>query len=85
MVKYLYNAFGLKIAGISGQKFGNANYEGELQNHYLYNDKELFEDADLNWYDYAFRNYDPQIKRFPQLNPLTWDYPYYTPYQYAGN
>ncbi len=27
----------------------------------------------------------PQIGRFPQLDPLTDDYPYYTPYQYAGN
>src|SRR5690606_1419312 len=46
---------------------------------------ELWDDADLNWYDYGFRNYDPQIGRFPQLDPLTDDYPYYTPYQYAGN
>ena len=75
----------MKIAGISSQKFGNDNYEGELKNHYLYNDKELFEDADLNWYDYGFRNYDPQIGRFPQLDPLTDDYPHYTPFQYAGN
>ncbi len=29
--------------------------------------------------------YDPQIGRFPQLDPLTDDYPHYTPYQYAGN
>lgn len=41
----------------------------------LYNDKELFDDADLNWYDYGFRNNDPQIGRFTQLDPLTDDYP----------
>ena len=79
-----YYAFGLKISGISSRKF-DGGVEGELINHYLYNDKELFEDADLNWYDSGFRNYDPQIGRFPQLDPLTNDYPYYTPYQYAGN
>jgi RHS repeat-associated protein len=50
----------------------------------LYNDKELWEEADLNWYDYGFRNYDPQIGRFPQLDPLTFDYPYLTPFQYAS-
>jgi len=38
----------------------------------------------LNWYDYGFRNYDPQIGRFTQLDPLTDDYPYLTPYQYAS-
>ena len=65
-------------------KLGDVN-EGLLDNKNLYNDKELFDDADLNWYDYGFRNYDPQIGRFPQLDPLTDDYPFYTPYQYAGN
>jgi len=43
------------------------------------------DEADINWYDYGFRNYDPQIGRFPQLDPLTDDYPYYAPYQFAGN
>jgi RHS repeat-associated protein len=44
----------------------------------------LDEDADLGWLDYGFRNYDPQIGRFPQHDPLTFDYPHYTPYQFAG-
>lgn len=56
-----------------------------LDNKNLYNDKELFDDADLDWYDYGFRNYNAQIGRFTQLDPLTDDYPYYTPYQFAGN
>jgi RHS repeat-associated protein len=61
-------------------------YEGVVKNNYLYNGKELLdEDADLGWLDYGFRNYDPQIGRFPQLDPLSWEYPYYTPYQFAGN
>lgn len=79
-----YYPFGLKIAGISSKKLGDAG-EGALKNNYLYNDKELFDDGGLNWYDYGFRNYDPQIGRFPQLDPLTDGYPHYTPYQYAGN
>jgi RHS repeat-associated protein len=78
-----YYAYGLRIATISSKKLGD-NYEGSLKNNYLYNDKELFDDADLNWYDYGFRNYDPQIGRFTQLDPLTDDYPFYTPYQFAG-
>jgi hypothetical protein len=39
---------------------------------------------DLGWYDYGFRDYDPQIGRFPQLDPLADDYPELTPYQYAS-
>ena len=35
--------------------------------------------------NYGFRNYDPQIARFTQLDPLTWDYPELTNYQYAGD
>ena len=56
-----------------------------MKNNNLYNDKELNDDADLNWYDYGFRSYDPQIGRFPQLDPLTDDYPELTPYQYGSN
>jgi RHS repeat-associated protein len=78
-----YYAYGLKIATISSKKLGD-NYEGTLDNKYLYNDKELFDDADLNWYDYGFRNYDPQIGRFMQLDPLVFEYQFYTPYQFAG-
>jgi RHS repeat-associated protein len=73
----------LKIAGISSTKAGDVN-EGDLKNRHLYNEKELWEEGDLNWYDYGFRNYDPQIGRFPQLDPLTWEYPELTNYQYAS-
>lgn len=79
-----YYAYGLKIVAISSQKLPDSN-EGNIDNKNLYNDKELFDDADLNWYDYGFRNYDAQIGRFTQLDPLTWDYPFLTNYQYASN
>lgn len=80
-----YYAFGLKIAAISSRKYQDS-YDGTLKNPYQYNGKEMLDDdADLNWYDYGFRNYDPQIGRFMQLDPLTDDYPFLTPYQYASN
>lgn len=79
-----YYAFGLKIAGISSSKLADA-LEGHVKNEFAYNDKELIDDADLGWYDYGFRFYDPQIGRFPQLDPLTFEYPFMTPYQYASN
>ncbi len=78
-----YYAYGLKIAAISSKKLPDAA-EGHIKNTDLYNDKELEEEGDLNWYDYGFRSYDPQIGRFPQLDPLTWLYPELTNYQYAS-
>jgi len=36
-------------------------------------------------YDYGFRIYNPQIAKFLSVDPLTHSYPWYTPYQFAGN
>lgn len=36
-------------------------------------------------YDYGFRIYDPRVGRFLSVDPLTKTYPWYTPYQFAGN
>jgi len=36
-------------------------------------------------YDYGFRIYNPAIARFLSVDPLTKSYPWYTPYQFAGN
>ena len=36
-------------------------------------------------YDYGFRIYDPGIGKFLSVDPLTREYPWYTPYQFAGN
>jgi RHS repeat-associated protein len=35
--------------------------------------------------DYGMRMYDPRVGRFFSADPLMFDYPYYTPYQFAGN
>jgi len=79
-----YYPYGLRIAGISSRKMPDPN-EGHVDNKYGYNDKELFDDGNLNWYDYGFRNYDSQIGRFVQLDPLSSKFPYLTPYQYASD
>ncbi|MDD3876007.1 MAG: OmpA family protein [Bacteroidales bacterium] len=36
-------------------------------------------------YDYGFRIYNAQIGKFLSVDPLTKSYPWYTPYQFAGN
>lgn len=35
--------------------------------------------------DYGFRMYNPSISKFLSVDPLTKEYPWYTPYQFAGN
>jgi RHS repeat-associated protein len=36
-------------------------------------------------YDYGFRIYNPLFAKFLSIDPLTSSYPWYTPYQFAGN
>ncbi|WP_315819572.1 RHS repeat-associated core domain-containing protein [Paraflavitalea speifideaquila] len=38
-----------------------------------------------NQQDYGMRIYDPRIGKFLSVDPLTKNYPWYTPYQFAGN
>ena len=38
-----------------------------------------------NQYDYGFRIYNPRIAKFLSTDPLSREYPWYTPYQFAGN
>ncbi len=68
------------MAGISSRAGGS------LDNDIKFNGKELNEDLDLDWFEYGFRNnFDPQLGRFHSVDPLASDYPYYTPFQFAGN
>ena len=50
---------------------------------YAFNGKE--DDDATGWQDYGFRNYLKTIGRFASVDPLTHDYPHYSPYQFAGN
>ena len=38
-----------------------------------------------NEQDYGMRVYDPGLGKFLSVDPLTKDFPWYTPYQFAGN
>jgi RHS repeat-associated protein len=38
-----------------------------------------------NSINYLARIYDPRLGRFLSIDPLTKEYPWYTPYQFAGN
>jgi RHS repeat-associated protein len=48
-----------------------------------FNGKE--DDRETGTQDYGFRIYNPALGKFLSVDPLTKDYPWYTPYQFAGN
>jgi RHS repeat-associated protein len=54
---------------------------------YGYNGKEKDNNGELGLttYDYGFRIYNPGLGRFLSVDPLAKKYPFYTPYQFAGN
>ena len=54
---------------------------------YGFNGKEKDNDIEGqgNIYDYGFRVYNPRLGKFLSVDPLGGKFPYYTPYQYAGN
>jgi RHS repeat-associated protein len=54
---------------------------------YGFNGKEMDNEVSGtgNIYDYGFRIYNPRLGRFLSVDPLTKSYPWYTPYQFAGN
>jgi RHS repeat-associated protein len=53
------------------------------KHRYGFNGKET--DPETGIQDYGMRWYLPNIARFPSVDPITKDYPWYTPYQFAGN
>jgi len=52
--------------------FGNQEMDNEIKGH-------------GNSYSYTFRMYDPRLVRWLSIDPLARQFPFYTPYQFAGN
>jgi RHS repeat-associated protein len=52
---------------------------------YLYNGKELQTELGLDWYDYQFRFYNPELGRFLSIDPLAEEYLFQSAYNYALN
>ena len=74
-----YYPFGMAM---NGRTFSSPSYR------YGFNGKEKDPEGmggDGTTYDYGFRIYNPQIAKFLSVDPLTSSYPWYTPYQFAGN
>ncbi|OYU93138.1 MAG: hypothetical protein CFE21_21705 [Bacteroidetes bacterium B1(2017)] len=76
--------------------FSSINYQSRrpgffmgkfLDYRFSFNGKEKDNETygDGNVYDYGFRVYNPRLGKFLSVDPLTSSYPWYTPYQFAGN
>jgi RHS repeat-associated protein len=72
-----YYAFGMEIQERSFDRTGHGVYR------YGFNGKE--DDDEWGKQDYGFRMYDARVGRFLSVDPLAGSYPWYTPYQFAGN
>ncbi len=74
-----YSPFGVALYGRS---WSNDNYR------YGFNGKEKDKEGmggGNQTYDYGFRIYNPALAKFLSVDPLSASYPWYTPYQFAGN
>jgi RHS repeat-associated protein len=72
-----YYAFGMEMPGrklSGGYRYGFNGKE---------NDNEV--KGEGNQQDYGMRIYDGRIGKFLSVDPLTLKYPFWTPYQFAGN
>ncbi|HEY9259743.1 RHS repeat-associated core domain-containing protein, partial [Chitinophaga sp.] len=65
---------GTSTTGTGGYRYGFNGKE---------NDNEV--KGEGNQQDYGMRIYDPRLGRFLSVDPLSPKYPWYTPYQFAGN
>jgi RHS repeat-associated protein len=73
-----YYAFGMQM---SGRNFYAESYRFGFNG--MENDNRV--KGSGNQQDYGFRIYDARLAKFLSVDPLTSKYPWYTPYQFAGN
>jgi RHS repeat-associated protein len=66
-----------------GQEMSERTWQAGVSFRFGFNGKET--DSETRLQDYGFRIYNPAIAKFLSVDPLAPDYPWYTPYQFAGN
>jgi RHS repeat-associated protein len=82
-----YYAFGMLMPNDVDPKLRRQYSIGGYDYRYGFNGKEGDDEikGDDNQQDYGMRIYDPRVGRFLSVDPLAGKYPWYAPYQFAGN
>jgi RHS repeat-associated protein len=76
-----YYPFGLSMAGLNSKVIKT----GYTENKRKFVGKELDDDLALDWYQFEFRDHDPQIGRFHQIDPSADKYQGNSTYAYSEN
>lgn len=66
-----------------GMSIGSRSLVPSDKYRYGFNAKE--NDGETGWQDYGERMYNPKLSRFFSVDPITAQYPWYTPYQFTGD
>jgi RHS repeat-associated protein len=74
-----YYPFGLGIAGLSAQK------ENSLGNRWTFQGQERQDAHELGWYGFKWRNHQPELGRFFNVDPLSEDYKYNSTFAFSEN
>ena len=70
-----YYPFGLTLGGLGKQGSNPWTFQGQ----------EKQDELNLNWMQFKWRNHDPSIGRFFNVDPLAEDYYYNSPYAFSEN
>jgi RHS repeat-associated protein len=68
-----------------GLAFNSYKRENSVENKIKFQSQEHIDDLGLNWDSFKWRNHQPDIGRFFNVDPLAEKYPYWTPYAFSGN
>jgi len=75
-----YYPFGLVMAGISSKALN-----GTPENKIKFQGQEFNDAFDVDYYEFKYRQHDPQIGRFTQIDPLADKYVYNSTYAFSEN
>jgi RHS repeat-associated protein len=75
-----YYPFGLTMAGISSKAAGKMQNKDKT-----FQSQKFDDDLGLNWVQFKWRNHDPQIGRFIEIDPLSEKYVYNSTYAFSEN
>jgi len=70
------------MAGISSKAL---NFGGHVNKEKTFQGQRFDDDLGLNWVQFKWRNHDPQIGRFIEIDPLAEDYEYNSTYAFSEN